>query len=113
MSYLDIFILGWNLNALMFVVNFLMAIRVISSQDREKLQEQSHILRDLKQELDKFYPYRTYTTILTYMVPFTAFFRMSFRLIEMQFFFAKNKEAKMYDYMIYKYMSDINKAKNR
>ena len=40
MSYIDICIMGWNLNAFMFVVNFLMAIRVISSSDRDKLQEE-------------------------------------------------------------------------
>jgi len=37
---------------------------------------------------------------------------MIFRLVEMFFFFQKNKEAKMFDYMVYKYSSDINKAKN-
>jgi hypothetical protein len=46
------------------------------------------------------------------MIPFTAFFRMIFRLVEMFFFFQKNKEAKMFDYMVFKYSSDIQKAKN-
>ena len=49
MSYLDICIIGWNLNALMFVVNFLIAIRVISTQDRSKLQEESMVLKELKE----------------------------------------------------------------
>ena len=48
MNYLDICIIGWNLNALMFVINFLMAIRVISTQDRTKLQEESVVLKELK-----------------------------------------------------------------
>jgi len=113
MSYLDIFIIGWNLNALMFVINFLMAIKVISSQDKSRLQKESEVLKELKNELDQYYPYRTYTTLVTYMVPFTAFFRMTLRIIEMQFFFQKNADAKMFDFMVYKYMTDINKAKNR
>ena len=50
MNYLDICIIGWNLNAFMFVINFLMAIRVISTQDRTKLQEESVVLKELKDE---------------------------------------------------------------
>jgi hypothetical protein len=112
MSYLDICIMGWNLNAFMFVVNFLIAIKVISTGDRDKLHEESLVLKELKDELEEYYPNRTYTTMITYLVPFTAFFRMSFRLIEMFLFFQKNREAKMFDYMVYKYSSDIQKAKN-
>ena len=112
MSYLDICILGWNLNAFMFVVNFLIAIRVISTQDRSKLQEESLVLKELKEELETYYPNRTLTTMLTYVVPFTAFFRMSYKLVEMYFFFQRNKEAKMFDYMVYKYTSEIDKVKN-
>ena len=112
MSYLDICIMGWNLNALMFVINFLIAIRVISTQDRSKLQEESLVLKELKDELEKYYPNRTLTTMITYVVPFTAFFRMGFRIIEIYFFFQKNHEAKMFDYMVYKYTYDIQKAKN-
>lgn len=113
MSYLDICIMGWNLNALMFVINFLIAIRTISSQDRTNLAQQSLVLKELKDELEKYYPYRTQSTIISYLVPFTAFFRMSFRLLEMFFFFQKNQQAKMFDYMVYKYTNEINKAKNR
>jgi len=112
MSYLDICIIGWNLNAFMFVVNLLIAVKVISTQDRAKLQEESLILKELKEELEKYSPNRNYSTIITYMVPFTAFFRMGFRLVEMFFFFQKNQEAKMFDYMVYKYSYDIQKAKN-
>ena len=112
MTYLDIFIIGWNLTALMFVINFLIAVRVISTQDKTKLVEESMILKELKDEFEKYYPNRTMTTLLTYVVPFTAFFRMSFRLVEMYFFFQKNQDAKMFDYMVYKYNYDIQKAKN-
>ena len=113
MSYLDICITGWNLNALMFVVNLLIAVRTISNQDRSRLYEESLILKELKDELEKYYPNRTFSTIISYLVPFTAFFRMSFRLVEMYFFFQKNQEAKMFDYMVYKYSVDIQKAKER
>ncbi len=112
MSYLDICITGWNLNAFMFVVNLLIAVRTISTQDKNTLYEESLVLKELKEELEKYYPNRVYSTIITYLVPFTAFFRMSFRLIEMFFFFKKNQEAKIFDYMVYKYNYDIQKAKN-
>jgi hypothetical protein len=113
MTYLDICILGWNLNAFMFVVNFLIAIKVISTQDRDKLQEESLTLKELKEQLESYYPYRTQSTIISYLVPFTAFFRMSFRLLEMFLFFQKNQGAKMFDYMVYKYSSDIDRARNK
>ena len=45
MSYLDICITGWNLNALMFVVNLLIAIRTISTQDKSRLYEESLVLK--------------------------------------------------------------------
>lgn len=112
MNYLDICIIGWNLNALMFVVNLLIAVKTISNADRDKLHEESLVLKELKEELDKYYPYKTFSTIISYIFPFTAFFRMSFRLIEMLFFFQKNQEAKMFDYMVYKYVTEINKARN-
>ena len=113
MSYLDIFIFGWNLNALMFVVNLLLAIRVIKSNDIEVIQEQTRLLEDLKYEFDKYYPNRKIEIMITYIVPFTAFFRMSLRLLEMFFFFSKNKNTTMYDFMVYKYSYDIEKAKSK
>ena len=112
MGYLEIFILGWNLNALMFAVNFIIAARTISSTNKEQLMKESYVLKELKEDLDKYYPYRTYTTLATYLVPFTAFFRMTFRIIEMFFFFQKNRSAKMFDYMVYKYTLDIKRARN-
>lgn len=113
MTYLDICIFGWNLNAFMFVVNFFIAIKTMSNQDREKLQEESLVLKELKDDLDRYYPYKTEETLISYLVPFTAFFRMSFRLIEMFFFFQKNQNAKMFDFMVYKYKVEIEKAKNK
>ncbi len=113
MSYLDIFIMGWNLNAMMFVINFLIVLKVVSSKKQEDFKEESIVLRDLKQEFEHYYPYRKYVTLLTYILPFTAFFRMSYRLFEMYMFFGKNSGTTMYDYMTYKYQSDINLAKQR
>ena len=111
MSYIDIFILGWNLNALMFVINLFLAIGVIKGSSQDKLQEQSQVLQELQLEFQKYYPNRKAETIISYIVPFTAFLRISFRLIEMMSFFSKNKGTSMYDFMVYKYSSDIEKAK--
>ncbi len=113
MSYLDICITGWNLNALMFVVNLFIALKVVSREDKSRLYEENLVLKELKEELEKYYPNRIYSTLNSYGVPFTAFFRMSYRLLEMYFFFQKNKEARIFDYMVYKYSCEINKAKRR
>ena len=53
MTYSEIFILGWNLNALMFVANFMLAIKVMSNVDKEKLMQESEVLKDLKEQLEK------------------------------------------------------------
>ncbi|QDF28839.1 hypothetical protein [Halarcobacter anaerophilus] len=113
MSYEEIFIYGWNLNALMFFLNLFIGIRSMNSKTREELVEENKILGRLKSEFDKYYPYRKYETIISYLMPFTAFFRVSYRLIEMRMFFNKNMEASLVDYMIYKYENDIKIAKNR
>ncbi|MEA3553289.1 MAG: hypothetical protein U9R39_02670 [Campylobacterota bacterium] len=113
MSYGDIFIIGWNLNALMFILNLILAIGVLKSNDPASLSKESETLRELKEEFDSYYPYRRYDTLLTYFIPFTAFFRVSFRMIEMKSFFDKNEGTRMYDFMIYKYQSDINRVKNK
>lgn len=112
MNYLDIFVLGWNLNALMFGINFFLAINVINSKKSEDLQQESERLRELKQEFDQYYPNRKAETLISYAIPFTAFFRMSFRIVEMTLFFTKNKGTSMYDFIVYKYNTDILKAKN-
>ncbi len=113
MTYEEIFILGWNLNLIMFLLNFFLALRTMSLKEKEQLAEENRILSNLKQEFDKYYPYRKYEVTLTYFIPFTAFFRMSYRLIEMSSFFNKNSGTTMFDYMMYKYQSDIEIAKNR
>jgi hypothetical protein len=112
MSYEEIFILGWNLNALMFVVNLLLAIRVVRSKGHDDLERESQTLAQLKEEFDQYYPNRKYETMGTYLIPFTAFFRMNFRILEMVMFFVKNKDTSMYDFMVYKYTNDILRAKN-
>ncbi len=113
MSYEEIFILGWNLNLMMFFINLFLALRTMNSKSKEQLLEENRVLSELKEEFDKYYPYRKYETILTYIIPFTAFFRMSYRFLEMISFFNKNGDSTMVDYMIYKYQSDIELAKNR
>jgi hypothetical protein len=113
MSYFDIFIFGWNLNALMFVVNLFLAVRVIKTNDMDEIEEQTRLLEDLKYEFDKYYPNRKIEILISYAIPFTAFFRMTLRLIEMSMFFNKNKNTTMYDFMVYKYSYDIQKAKSK
>jgi hypothetical protein len=111
MTYSEIFILGWNANAFMFVVNLLMAISIIKANNSDDLHKQNEVLGKLKEEFDTYYPNKRYETLATYLIPFTAFFKMTFRFIEMFSFFSRNKGTTMFDFMVYKYMSDINKAK--
>ena len=113
MTYADIFIIGWNLNALMFMINLLLAVSVLRANDPVSLSKESETLRELKEEFDELYPNRRYDTLITYFIPFTAFFRVSFRMYEMKMFFNKNEGTKMYDFMIYKYQTDINRVKDR
>ena len=112
MSYLDICVFGWNLNAFMFVVNLLLAVRVVNGSNQDLLREQTEKLAQLKAEFDQYYPNRKAETMISYLVPFTAFFRMSFRLIELMMFLTRNKNTTMYDFMVYKYTSEIEKKKN-
>lgn len=113
MTYDEIFILGWNLNLIMFLLNFFLAIRAISTKSKDQLAQENLYLADLKKEFDIYYPYRKYETIATYLIPFTAFFRMSYRLVEMLSFLNRNTDTTMVDFMIYKYQSDIELAKNK
>ena len=113
MTYGEIFIFGWNLNALMFVINLILAFRTVKQNDVVTMSKEHEILGELKEEMDKFYPNRGMETLISYFIPFTAFFRVSWRLIEMTMFFNKNQDAKMFDFMVYKYQVDIQKAKNR
>ena len=41
---------------------------VISTEDRSKLQEESLVLKELKDELEKYYPNTTLTTMLTILL---------------------------------------------
>ncbi|WP_321315395.1 hypothetical protein [Halarcobacter sp.] len=113
MSYADIFVYGWSLNLLMFFINLIIGIRSMNSKTKEQLLQENKILSRLKFEFDKYYPYRKYETIISYLMPFTAFFRVCYRLLEMKMFFSKNIEATLFDYMIFKYENDINIAKNK
>lgn len=113
MTYTEIFIIGWNFNALMFVINLILAFKVISTVDRDKLSQESEELKELKTELDSYYPYRTYTTLLSYVIPFTASFRIIYKIIEMFIFLNKNQNARMFDYMVFKYKEDIIRARNK
>lgn len=113
MSYEEIFILGWNLNLAMFILNLFIAFKTLNSKPKEVLYKENEALNKLKIEFDKYYPNRKYETLLTYLIPFAAFYRMSFRLIEMKFFFDKNRDCTLFDYMVYKYQNDIEFAKNK
>ena len=113
MTYSDIFIFGWNLNALMFVINLILAYKTVKQDDIMTISKEHETLNELKEELDKFYPNRGMETLVSYFIPFTAFYRVSWRLLEMTMFFNKNQDAKMFDFMVYKYQVEIQKAKNR
>lgn len=111
MSYLEIFMWGWNLNAAIFLLNLIVAIGITKKSDPEVMMKENEILRELKNEFDQFYPNRGIETLVTYMIPFTAFFRGIFRIFEMMMFFKANQGTKLFDFMVYKYQNDINKAK--
>lgn len=55
MTYEEIFLLGWNLNLIMFFLNFAIAIRTMTSKSKEQLFEENKILTNLKEEFDKYY----------------------------------------------------------
>jgi hypothetical protein len=113
MSYADIFIIGWNLNAMMFVVNLILAVNVVKSNDAAQVSKEHEVLSELKEELDNYYPNKGFETLISYFVPFMAFYRVSWRLFEMKMFFDKNDGTRMYDFMVYKYQRDIQIAKNK
>ncbi|PHO11201.1 hypothetical protein CPG37_01795 [Malaciobacter canalis] len=112
MSYEEIFILGWLANIFMIFANILVVLMVVKTNDAEKLKEQSIQLNELKKEYDKYYPYHKQMTLLAYMLPFTGFFKVGFKLFEMFLFLSKNKEANVYNFIEYKYTKEIQKAKN-
>ncbi|AXX92811.1 hypothetical protein CPU12_03550 [Malaciobacter molluscorum LMG 25693] len=111
MSYEDIFILGWLANIFMFFINILVIVMVIKTNDSQKLREQSLALESLKKEFDKYYPYHRHLTLVAYLLPFTGFFRVGFRIFEMFMFLSKNKGSNVYHFIEYKYTNDIQRAK--
>jgi len=112
MSYSEIFIIGWNLNALMFVVNLILAVNVLKGADVVKVSKAQEKLSELKEEIDIHYPNRGMETLASYMIPFTAFYRVGFRLLELWSFLKQNDGATLFDFMVFKYQQDIDKAKN-
>jgi len=113
MSYAEIFILGWNLNGLMFIINLYLAVNVLKKTDITDVSKEHEKLSELKQELDAHYPNRGVETLISYFIPFTAFFRVSWRFIEMKMFFDKNEGTTLFDFMVYRYQKDIQIAKNK
>jgi len=113
MEYGDIFILGWNVNAMMFVVNLLVAINIFRSEQVENIEKNRQILDELHTEFDKLYPNRKFETLISYLIPFTAFYKVGYKLIEIYMFLQKNQNSTIFDFMIYKYQVDIQRAKNR
>lgn len=112
MSYEEIFILGWLANIFMIFANVLVVLMVVRNNEPEKLKEQSIQLNELKKEYDKYYPYHKQMSILAYLLPFTGFFKVGFRLFEMTLFLSKNKDANVYNFIEYKYTKEIQKAKD-
>ncbi len=111
MSYFEIFVIGWSLNFFMFFVNLLVVINTFSGDNMEDMYKENMILKDLKEEIDKYYPNKTLESIISYLIPFTAAFKTLFHFIEMYFFFKKNSQARMFDYVVYKYTSQLDKFK--
>lgn len=112
MDYSQIFMYGWSLNIMMFLVNLIIALNVIKSTDVTTMTKEHEVLGELKIEIDKYYPNRGYETLISYFVPFVAFYKVSWRIIEMIMFFSKNKNTRMFDFMVYRYQKEINVAKN-
>ena len=76
------------------------------------MTKEHEILGELKLEIDKYYPNRGYETLLSYFIPFVAFYKVLWRIIEMASFFKKNLNTRMFDYMVYRYEKEISMAKN-
>ncbi|MGB5867193.1 MAG: hypothetical protein WBG69_04885 [Arcobacteraceae bacterium] len=112
MDYGQIFMYGWGLNILMFLVNLIIALNVLKSTDITTMTKEHQVLAELKVEIDKYYPNRGYETLVSYFIPFVAFYRVVWRLIEMMMFFSKNTNTKMFDYMVYRYEKEISMAKH-
>jgi len=112
MEYSQILLYGWSANILMFLVNFLIALNVLKSTDMTTISKEHQILAELKIEIDKYYPNRGYETLISYFLPFVAFYKVLWKIIEMILFLQKNKNARMFDFMVYRYEKDISIAKH-
>ena len=112
MDYGQIFMYGWGLNIVMFLVNLSIALNVIKSTDVTTMTKEHEILGELKLEIDKYYPNRGYETLISYFIPFVAFYKVLWRLIEMMSFFSKNQNTRMFDFMVYRYQKEISVAKD-
>ena len=112
MDYGQIFMYGWGLNIVMFLVNLSIALNVIKSTDVTTMTKEHEILGELKLEIDKYYPNRGYETLLSYFIPFVAFYKVLWRIIEMMSFFSKNQNTRMFDFMVYRYQKEISVAKD-
>jgi len=112
MTYSEIFIIGWNLNALMFVINLILAFNVIKGTDVVKVVKAQEKLSELKEQVDIYYPNRSIETFASYMIPFVAFYRVGYRLLELRAFLKQNEGSTLFDFMVFKYQQDIEKAKN-
>jgi len=112
MTYSEIFIIGWNLNALMFVINLILAFNVLKGADVVKVAKAQEKLSELKEQIDIYYPNRAIETMASYLIPFTAFYKVGYRLLELWAFLRQNDGATLFDFMVFKYQQDIDKAKN-
>ena len=75
------------------------------------MTNEHQVLSELKIEIDKYYPYKGYETLISYFIPFVAFYRVLWRLIEMMVFFNRNENARLFDFMVYRYKKEISDAK--
>lgn len=111
MSYFEIFILGWFLNAFMLLVNSILYVKFMNLQKLDLLDEEIEIIYELQSEVNKYYPNKKGETLFSYLLPFTAFFKTLFLIIEMLNFFIKDENKSMYDFLIHKYFKEIERAR--
>ena len=113
MSYEEIFILGWKLNFFMLLLNLFIVFRALKSKGPMDLHKENESLEELKNEFTYYYPYRKYVTLFSYFTPFMGFFKISFNIVEMFMFMQKNEGTTLFDFMLYRYQRDINRAKQK
>lgn len=111
MSYFDILTFGWFLNISIFLINFLFKARYMKLENMDILEEERVIVNELKNEVLIHYPNKKQEKILTCLIPFTAFFKTIYSFTDMIIFFLKEKNRSMYDFMVYKYFKEIERAR--